>query len=283
MNNRNILRLNDTEYYNQIKVKEEEKNYNYMNNSINNDQEFSNMNQPIPEEKEISEERKFFKDFNFPEIDNKDPSLDDNLLKIYEEEIPFEIRYEDENIPENKRNLFQNLICKILITDEMLNEINVKIEICNDRDLFFYYCIDLNSSLFEKMKEEQKLICNFQEFSDLLIKYFDFCVSDKSNYLAVLNIQKNSKANLELLENLEFKFAQLININLWPASEDLIREQIAYRYNSMRALKDIMENRIYIINNVLRDIDPPLIFEVKKETSKIKVDDKTIDIKVEKK
>ena len=114
MNNRNILRLNDTEYYNQIKVKEEEKNYNYMNNSINNDQEFSNMNQPIPEEKEISEERKFFKDFNFPEIDNKDPSLGDNLLKIYEEEIPFEIRYEDENIPENERNIFQNLICKIL-------------------------------------------------------------------------------------------------------------------------------------------------------------------------
>lgn len=274
-----ILKLTDTTYNNRGKMKEEEKNY---NNNYTNNQEFSNkegIHEPIPQDGELPEEEQFFKDFNNAEIDNRDPSLGDSLLKIYEEEIPFEIRYEDENLPEKDRNVFQNLICKILITDEMLNEINVKIEIINDSDLFFYYYIDLNSSSFEKMKEEQKLVCNFREFSDLLIKYFDLCMNDKKTYLTILNVQKDNKVILELLENLDFKFGQLVNLCLLPASEDLIRRQIIYRYNSMRATENIMENRINIINNVLKDVDPQLIFEVKRETSKVKIEKHLLNIK----
>ena len=73
---------------------------------------------------------------------------------------------------------------------------------------------------------------------------------------------------MELFENLEYKFVELINIDFIPASDDLIREQISYRYNSMRALNEMTQSRIEIINSVLKDYDPQLINEVKTEINK---------------
>ena len=254
MNKKPVLSLSEQENYDNG-MPEEEKYYNNSNNQDMNQDE----DDPV---------KKFFEDFNNEDIDFKDPSLDDQLVKIYEEEVPFEIRTEDENLSENEKSIFQNLLCKIFSTDESIEQINVKIEIANDKDLFFYYSCEIDSTLFDEIKENQKLTCNFNDFPELLIKYFDFCIKDQKSYLAVMNIKSDKKAVMELLENLEYKFVELININFVPASDDLIREQISYRYNSMRATHEITQSRIEIINGVLKDHDPQLINEVRKEIDK---------------
>lgn len=252
---------NDVQHYSD--VPEEEKNY---NNSINQKQNMEN-NLQNPEG-DMPEEERFFNDFTHPDIDNKDPSLEKNLIKIYEEEIPFEIRYEYANLFEEDKSLFKSLICKILITDEMLEQIKIKIEIANDSDLNFYYTTEITSSSFEKIKEEQKLTCDLMNFSELLIKYFDFCLNNTKSYIAVLNLKTDKKAKMELMENLEYKIVELISLEFSQASQDLISKQISYRYNSMRAVEDLMQNKIDIINNILKENDPQLITEVKNELSK---------------
>jgi len=77
------------------------------------------------------EEEKFFKDFTDQEIDNKDPSLGDELIKIYEEEIPFEIRVEGNELMEN--SIFETLLCKILISDETSKQFKTRIEIASSK------------------------------------------------------------------------------------------------------------------------------------------------------
>ena len=241
-------------------------------NNYSQNQEFSNNGgkDELPPEGEMTDEERFFKDFTNPDLDSKDPSLGDKLIKIYEEEIPFEIRYSDDNFSEKDKNVFTSLICKVLMTDEMTENINIKIELANDKDLLFYYSADITTEIFEKLKEEQKLTCDFSNFSDLLIKNFDLCMHNAKSFLAVLNIQKNKNAVMELVENLEYKSVDLISLYFSPAPQDLIEKQISYRYNSMRAMEEIMQNRINIINGVLKDYDPPLISEVKKEIQIIK-------------
>ena len=241
-------------------------------NNYSQNQEFSNNGgkDELPPEGEMTDEERFFKDFTNPDLDSKDPSLGDKLIKIYEEEIPFEIRYSDDNFSEKDKNVFTSLICKVLMTDEMTENINIKIELANDKDLLFYYSADITTEIFEKLKEEQKLTCDFSNFSDLLIKNFDLCMHNTKSFLAVLNIQKNKNAVMELVENLEYKSVDLISLYFAPAPQDLIEKQISYRYNSMRAMEEIMQNRINIINGVLKEYDPPLISEVKKEIQIIK-------------
>ena len=256
-----ILNLRD------IELEESHSHNNYSQNK-----EFSNNGgkDELPPEGEMTEEERFFKDFTNPDLDSKDPSLGDKLIKIYEEEIPFEIRYSDDNFSEKDKNVFTSLICKVLMTDEMTENINIKIELANDKDLLFYYSADITTEIFEKLKEEQKLTCDFSNFSDLLIKNFDLCMHNAKSFLAVLNIQKNKNAVMELVENLEYKSVDLISLYFSPAPQDLIEKQISYRYNSMRAMEEIMQNRINIINGVLKEYDPPLISEVKKEIQIIK-------------
>lgn len=268
---RNFRSNNDNPNFSNEEMPEEEKSFNNFKN-----QELPNKDNgsQVPQE-EMNEGEKFFKDFNNQEIDERDPSLGKNLIKIYEEEVPFELRYEEE-----EKSVFQPLLCKILTTDEMIEQINIKIEIGSYNDLFFYYTTEVNSQLFEKIKEEQKLTCTYNNFSDLLIKYFDYCVNEQKSYLAVLNISKDKKVSMELLENLEYKCVELIKLNFELASEELIKEQIKYRYNSMRALEDIVENRIDIINGVLKDLDPPLILEVKREILGLKLDNFSVNNKM---
>lgn len=265
----NILQLNEDELYNSNEEYVDSEVYlQNFNNNKNKSSNDGNKEVEKTSEAESTEEERFFNDFTIQEIDNEDPSLGNQLIKIYEEEIPFEIRYDDENLSEDKKIKSQSLLCKILITDEMIEQIYLKIEIASDIDLFFYYSIKIDLELFETIKKEQNLNCNFNDFSDLLIKYLDFCNSDQKQFVVILNVQKDRNANMQLIQNLDYKWVQLLNINFNPISEDLIRKQIIYRYNSLRAMNDITQNRINIINDVLKDFDPPLIKEVRDEISK---------------
>ena len=269
--NNNFRQENDSRNFSRDFPEEEKSLSNFKNQDLSN----KDMGSQIPPE-EMTDEEKFFKDFNNQEIDERDPSLGKNLIKIYEEEVPFELRYEDK-----EKSVFQPLLCKIFSTDETIEQINIKVEIGSYNDLYFYYSTEINSQLFEKIKEEQKLTCTYNNFSDLLIKYFDFCINNQKIYLAVLNLNKDKKVSMELMENLEYKSVQLIKLYFEPASEELIKEQIKYRYNSMRALEDIVENRIDIINGVLKDFDPPLISEVKREILGLKLDNNnSLNIKI---
>ena len=68
----------------------------YYNNNMPPHQSENN-NLP-PEGGDMPEDEKFFKDLTNEDIDMRDPSLGKDLLKIYEEEVPFEIREDKEEL-----------------------------------------------------------------------------------------------------------------------------------------------------------------------------------------
>ena len=234
------------------------------------DIEHSQNNNPKMTE-DMTEDEKFFNIFYNEEIDQKDPSLDGEYIKYYEEEIPFELRIEGKKPP--KDSIFVNLIFKILIDSLDDNFSKVKLEIVCDKDLFFYYSTVINLDIFNKYKMKQKLLNKFVDFPDLLAKYLDLCINEPKNYLLVFNVKKNKNAIMELNENLSIKCAEVLNLNFSPVTnDDIIRKEIIYRYKSMKAVFNIVKERANIINDVLNESDPDLIPLVKKRVSKIKID-----------
>ena len=234
------------------------------------DIEHSQNNNPKMTE-DMTEDEKFFNIFYNEEIDQKDPSLDGEYIKYYEEEIPFELRIEGKKPP--KDSIFVNLIFKILIDSLDDNFSKVKLEIVCDKDLFFYYSTVINLDVFNKYKMKQKLLNKFVDFPDLLAKYLDLCINEPKNYLLVFNVKKNKNAIMELNENLSIKCAEVLNLNFSPVTnDDIIRKEIIYRYKSMKTIFNIVKERANIINDVLNESDPDLIPLVKKRVSKIKID-----------
>lgn len=217
---------------------------------------------------EMSKEEKFFKYIEITEFDKKDPSLLGQYFNVYEEEIPFELRIEDGIPPDD--SIFVKLLFKILIN--VKNNI-VKIEVFYNKDLFFYYKAEINLETFYKLKESQKLLQHFQTFPDLIGKYLDLCMNETERYLGVFNIYKDKSAKMEIIENLNYKFAQILMINFVRCTNDLdIRRQIIFRYNSLKKMYNIAKNRINIINSVLKENNSKLIPEIKNEVSKVKID-----------
>ena len=220
---------------------------------------------------DIPEDEKFFNVFYNEEMDQKDPSLDGEYIKFYEEEIPFELRIEGKNPPND--SIFVKLIFKILIDSLDDNFSKVKLEIVCDKDLFFYYSTEIDLDVFNKYKMKQKLLNKFVDFPDLLAKYLDLCINEPKNYLLVFNVKKNKSAIMELNENLNIKCAEVLSLNFSPVTnDDIIRKQIIYRYKSLKTILNIVKERANIINDVLNESDPELIPVVKKKVSKIKID-----------
>ena len=232
--------------------------------------EQSHNNEPKIAE-DMTDEEKFFNIFYNEEIDQKDPSLEGEYIKFYEEEIPFELRIEGKKPPND--SIFEKLVFKILIDSLDYNFSKVKLEIVCNKDLFFYYSTVINQDIFNNYKMKQQLLNKFANFPDLLAKYLDLCINDPKNYLVVFNVKKNNSAIMELYENLSIKCAEIINLNFSPVKDDdIIRNQIIYRYKSLKAIFKIVKERANIINDVLNECSSGLIPEVKKKVSKIKID-----------
>ena len=101
--------------------------------------------------------------FDFSEIDAKDPSLSEWHKLIYNKEVPFELRLEDNDGPQEVAS-FEAIRCKILIGGEENNPIQIRIELSCKNDLFFHFTSDIDEEIYKVMQENQKLTVNLSEF-----------------------------------------------------------------------------------------------------------------------
>ena len=209
--------------------------------------------------------------FDFKEIEEKDPSLSEGHKLLYDREVPFELRLEDSNGPQEVAS-FEALRCKILLGGDESNPAQIRLELLCENDLFFHFTSDIDEETFKIMQESQKLTVKFIEFSNLVKRLFNNCINEPQSYIAVFIMQKEGTARLDFIQNIEYKFIELLSIDFVNSPDDTVRKQISYRYNAMRAVQDMVQNRIDIINGVLKDIDPELITDVKKAISQIKID-----------
>jgi len=76
--------------------------------------------------------------FNFCGIEELDPSLSEGHRLVYDREVPFELRLEDSNGPQEVGSL-EGIRVKLLIIGEESNPNQIRIEISSESDLFFHY------------------------------------------------------------------------------------------------------------------------------------------------
>ena len=118
------------------------------------------------------------------------------------------------------------------------------------------------------MQDNQKLCINFQEYANLTKKLFNNCINDPQSFIAIFIMQKEGSARLDFIQNIEYKFIELLSIDFVNSPDDTVRKQISYRYNALRAKLDLMQERLNSISNLVKLKNPPLLLQIQKTPSK---------------
>ena len=225
-------------------------------------------NQQLNRFKQTIDANDILSNCDFTEIEEKDPSLNEGHKLLYDREVPFELRLEDSNGPQEVASS-EDLKCKVLLCGEENNPTQIRIELSCENDLFFHFTSDIDEETFKVMKEKQNLTVNFLEFSRLVIKLFDKYIFEHQSYIVVFIMQKEGTGRLDIIQNIEYKFIELLSIDFVNSPDDTVKKQISFRYNLIRNKLELMLNRIQSLSNIVKNKNPSLLLQIQKAPIKL--------------
>ena len=204
--------------------------------------------------------------FDFRAIEEMDPALSEGHKLFYEREVPFELRIQENEGGPQEVGTLEAIKVKILVLgDEGIIE-TVRVELTSENDMFFHYTHNLNEDGFKVVQEDQKLMIEFVDYSNILIKMLNSCIKEPHSFLAVFIMQRDGSARLDFIQNMEYKFVELLSMDFSASSEEVIRQQITFRYNAVKSKLAIMQARLQDINAIVKIKNPSLLLQLQKQT-----------------
>eukprot|EP00992_Anisonema_acinus_P004538 TRINITY_DN1595_c0_g1_i1.p1 TRINITY_DN1595_c0_g1~~TRINITY_DN1595_c0_g1_i1.p1 ORF type:complete len:243 (+),score=22.18 TRINITY_DN1595_c0_g1_i1:39-767(+) len=201
---------------------------------------------------------------DFRAIDEMDPSLAEGHRVMYDREVPFELRTQESSQKPHDVGTLEGVKTKVLVLGEDNNILSLRIELSSESDLFFHYTCNINFNGFRQLQEEQKLMCEFKEFASILLRMLNRCIKEPQSFLAVLILTSDSNAVLEFIQNMEYKFVELLVLPFKESPEYVIRQHISYRYNSLRSRMSLMQARLQDVNALVKIKNPSLLNQLQR-------------------
>ncbi|GLD94223.1 hypothetical protein PINS_up002834 [Pythium insidiosum] len=218
--------------------------------------------------------------------DDIDPSLVGGFRVIYDRETPFELRIQDADSTPQQVGTLEAIKVKILVhvrpssalanlsinrstlttADDQGEEGDiqaVKVELSTESDLFFLYAHTCDAETFQLMQDQQKLMIDFADYANVLIRMLNNCIKEPHNHLAVYLMQADGRARLDFIQNMEYKFVELLSVDFLRAPEDVIRQHITFRYNSMKTRLQVLQTRLHEVNSIVKTKNPSLLLQVR--------------------
>ena len=205
--------------------------------------------------------------FDFSAIEDMDPSVADGYRVIYDREVPFELRVQESADSPQQVGTLEATKVKILLYGEDDAPQSLRVELASEGDLFFHYMHVCNDGSFQKIQEQQKLMVEFPDYPNVLIKMLNSCIKEPHSHLAVFVMQADGHARLDFIQNMDYKFVELLSCNFARSPEDVVQHQITYRYNAMKSRLALMQARLQDVNNLVKIKNPSLLLQLQKNPS----------------
>mmetsp|Transcript_3028 Transcript_3028/g.7754 ORF Transcript_3028/g.7754 Transcript_3028/m.7754 type:complete len:239 (+) Transcript_3028:78-794(+) len=207
--------------------------------------------------------------FDFTPVEDTDPSLLGGHKVIYDRECPFELRVQDVDTSPQEVGTLEAVRCKILLRGDEQNPQHVKVELTSENDLFFHYTHSVDERGFRHMQEKQKLMVDFPEYVTVLIKSLNSCIKEPHSYLAVFIMQREGRARLDFIQNMEYKFVELLSCDFAASPEDVVRQQITFRYNSTKSRLALVQARLQDLSALVKVKNPSLLLQLQKSPPRL--------------
>jgi hypothetical protein len=82
-------------------------------------------------------------------------------------------------------------------------------------------------------------------------------------------MHKDGTARLDFIQNIEYKFIELLSLDFVNSPDITVRKQISYRYNALKTKVTLMQDRINQINNIVKLKNPSLLVQLQKNPAKL--------------
>lgn len=203
---------------------------------------------------------------DFSSIEEMDPSLADGYHTVYDREVPLEIRNQQGN-EEVKQGTLESIKVKMLLLGPDESPISVRLEFSSEADLFYHYMHIIDENGYRQVQIAQKLMVEFPDYPNVLIRMLNSCIREPHIHLGIFTMLGESDARLDFIQNMEYKFVDLMTCHCIRSPEDVVQQQITYRYNAIKQKLSIMGARLHEINTLVKAKNPSLLLQLQKATS----------------
>jgi len=91
--------------------------------------------------------------FDFSQINEMDPSMMEGHKIVYDREVPFELRIQDQNSTPQEVGTLEAIRAKVLVKGDGGSLEEIKVELTSENDLFFHYTHKITVDSFRSMQE----------------------------------------------------------------------------------------------------------------------------------
>ena len=130
---------------------------------------------------------------------------------------------------------------KLLLLGDEASPSAIRMELTSENDLFFNYTHTLEPDGFRTVQEAQKLMVEFGEYPSVLTRMLDTCIREPHSHLAVFVMQRGGRGHLDFIQNMEYKFVELLSTAFIASDEETVRQNITFRYNSVKSRLALMQ------------------------------------------
>ena len=103
---------------------------------------------------------------------------------------------------------------------------------------------------------------DFQEYANIFVKMANSTIKDPHSFLAVFIMDHQGRAKLDFIQNIEYKFIELLTCEFLASSEEVVRASITFRYNATKSKVQLMEARLKDVNNLVKLKNPSLLLQM---------------------
>jgi len=154
---------------------------------------------------------------------------------------------------------------KMLLQGDDARPSSIRVELSSEADLFYHYAHLIDEAGFQVVQEQQKLMVEFADYPNVLIRMLNNCIREPHNHLAVFVMQQDGSARLDFIQNMEYKFVELMSCQFTRSSEEAVQHHITYRYNSLKTRLALMQARLSEVQNIIKLKNPSLLLQLQRQ------------------
>ena len=184
-------------------------------------------------------------------------------VELFHLQVPIELRSMETS---DQLGTIETLEFQLFIKGPKENPKEIKVELTSEIDLFFHYTHTRNIDTFRDVQHSHKLLIKLSEYPNLLQNLLNNVINTPNQFLSVFYMNAEGAGRFDIVQNMSYKFLELVSCDFQVSNNDIVRKSIISRYSIQKNLLLDVESQISRLEELLKHRAPGIISQIKKKS-----------------